>query len=106
MACQISTEGFQRHSGQSCVIVRLFHDPEVLRVYQQNLKWISTIDAASGSREVQRFVALHSAFKDLDKEKWFIHQDNPGVTELEANCCRPAAWLPTVKRDCNMPVRC
>lgn len=89
--------------GQSCVIVRVvcFTTLEVLRVYQQNLKWISTNGCRVRSfREVQRFVALHSAFKDLDKEKWFIHQDNPGVTELEAKVLQAhAAWLPTVQRD-------
>ena len=88
--------------GQSCVIVRVvcFTTLEVLPVYQQNLKWISTNGCRVRSfPEIKRFVALHSAFKDLDKETGFIHQDNPGVTELEAKVLQAhAAWLPTVQR--------
>ena len=89
--------------GQSFVIVQVvcFTTLERHSVYQQNLKWISTNGCRVRSlREVQRFVALHSAFKDLDKEKWFITRTIRASRSSRPRCLQAhAAWLPTVKRD-------
>ena len=88
--------------GQSFVIVHVvcFTTLEQHSVYQQNLKWISTNGCRYRSfREIKRFVALHSAFKDLDKELWFVYQDNARVTELEAKVLQAhVAWLSTFKK--------
>ena len=83
--------------GQSFVIVQVvcFTTLERHSVYQQNLKWISMNGCRDRSfREIKRFVALHSVFKDLDKEQWFMHQHNARVTELEAKVLQAhGAWL-------------